>query len=300
MSDILNKEIEKIAVITDSCSDIPEELRAKYNIYVLPLLILCKDGEYRDGVDITAQDIYERLKTELPKTSTPKGEEIENLFIELEKNGYKKAIAVMLSGGLSGTANHVRLAAEESNLDVCVVDSKSGSIGTGAIALQAAIWLEEGMEYEQLCKKVTTLFKHTHVFFSIDTLEYLQKGGRIGKATAMVGTALNIKPILSFEEGGEICTAAKVRGRKLVEKKLLQLVEEKMNLEGTPNCKYNLMIADGGAPEERDALEEKITKLFPDYQNLFPAKIGAGLSTYLGDGMLGAGIQFLAEDSVDM
>ena len=117
-------------------------------------------------------------------------------------------------------------------------------------------------------------------------------GGRIGKATAMVGTALNIKPILSFEEEGEICTPAKVRGRKLVEKKLLQLVEEKMNLEENRNCKYNLMIADGGAPEERDALEEKITKLFPDYQNLFRAKIGAGLSTYLGDGMLGAGVQF--------
>ena len=182
MSDVRNKEVEKIAVITDSCADIPKELQERYNIYVLPLLIICKDGEYRDGVDITAQDIYEKLKTELPKTSTPKGEEIENLFIQLEKNGYKKAIAIMLSGGLSGTANHVRLAAEESNLEVCVVDSKSGSIGTGAMALQTAIWLEEGMEYGQLCERVTGLCKSTYVFFSIDTLEYLQKGGRIGKA----------------------------------------------------------------------------------------------------------------------
>lgn len=300
MSDMPNGKIEKVAVITDSCSDIPEDLKVKYNIYVLPLLIICKDGEYRDGIDITAKDIYEKLKTELPKTSTPKGEEIEYLFTDLKKKGYKKAIAVMLSGGLSGTANHVRLAAEESDLEICVVDSKTGSIGTGAIALQAAIWLEEGMKYVQLCEKVTELCRHTHVFFSIDTLEYLQKGGRIGKAAAMVGTALNIKPILSFEKEGEICMAAKVRGRKLVEKRLLQLLEEKMNLEDSAECKYNLMIADGGAPEERDALEEKIVKMFPNYQKLFRAKIGAGLSTYLGDGMLGAGIQFLTDDSVDI
>lgn len=284
---------EKIAIITDSCADVPEDLRSKYNIFVLPMMISCQDGNYRDGIDIYAEDIYERLKTELPKTSTPTGEDIESLLLELKKKGYRKAIAIMLSGGLSGTVNHMRLSVEESGLEVCVVDSKSASIGYGSIVLQTAMWLAEGVAYTELCSRVYKLCNDTKVFFSIDTLEYLQKGGRIGKATALVGTALSIKPILSFDEEGEIYTPAKVRGRKLVEKKLLSLVEEQLAKEENAGRNYNIVVADGGAAEERVELESKMKELFPNYRHLFRAKIGAALSTYLGDGLLGAGVQFV-------
>lgn len=285
--------MEQIAIVTDSCADVPEEWREKYNIYVLPMVITCQDGEYKDGVTICAEDIYERLKTELPKTSTPTGEDMEKLFDELKGQGMEKVIAIMLSGGLSGTVNHMRLAAEDAGLETCVVDSKSASIGCGAIVLQTAIWVEEGMSYAELCESVKRLCTNTTVFFSIDTLEYLQKGGRIGKATAIVGTALSIKPILSFDEDGEIYTPAKVRGHKLVEKKLLSLVEEKISNPAYQGKRYNIVVADGGAPEERDKLEEKLKEMFPDYQRLFCARIGAALSTYLGDGLLGAGVQFI-------
>ncbi|MCM1159536.1 MAG: DegV family protein [Bacteroidales bacterium] len=287
------EEKQKIAIITDSCADVPEELRVKYNIFVLPMIISCQDGEYRDGLDIHAEDIYERLKAELPKTSTPTGEDIENLLEQLEREGYDKAIAVMISGGLSGTVNHMRLSVEEAALEVCVIDSHSASIGNGVIVLQAAIWREEGMSYTELCDKVKKLCANTRVFFSIDTLEYLQKGGRIGKATALVGTALSIKPILSFDEEGEIYTPAKVRGHKLVEKKLLSLVEEQKNASAYTKKQYNLVVADGGVPEEGDELEQRMKEMFPDYRHLFRAKIGAALSAYLGPGLLGAGIQFL-------
>ena len=296
MSDMKNAGTEKIAIITDSCADVPEDLKQKYSIYVLPMIITCQDGEYQDGIDIHAEDIYEKLKTELPKTSTPTGAEIENLIAQLEKAGYTQAIAIMISSGLSGTVNHMRLSVEDTGLQVCVIDSKQASIGTGAIALQAAMWLEEGAGFQELCAKVEELCKNTSVFFSIDTLEYLQKGGRIGKATAMIGTALSIKPVLSFDEEGEIYTPAKVRGRKLVEKKLLQLVEEKITDREHQHDRYNLIVADGGAPEERKELEKKIKQMFPNYENLFCAKIGAALSTYLGDGLLGAGVQFIGND----
>jgi len=296
MSDMKDTGTEKIAIITDSCADVPEDLKQKYSIYVLPMIITCQDGEYQDGIDIHAEDIYEKLKTELPKTSTPTGAEIENLIAQLEKAGYTQAIAIMISSGLSGTVNHMRLSVEDTGLQVCVIDSKQASIGTGAIALQAAMWLEEGAGFQELCAKVEELCKNTSVFFSIDTLEYLQKGGRIGKATAMIGTALSIKPVLSFDEEGEIYTPAKVRGRKLVEKKLLQLVEEKITDREHQHDRYNLIVADGGAPEERKELEKKIKQMFPNYENLFCAKIGAALSTYLGDGLLGAGVQFIGND----
>lgn len=288
-----DRNAERIAVITDSCADVPEDLRKRYGIFVLPMIISCKDGEYKDGIDIQAEDVYEKLKTEIPKTSTPTGEDIENLLDELKRTGYDKAIAILLSGGLSGTVNHMRLAAEEADLEICVIDSLSASIGNGAIVLQTAIWQEKGMPYAELCEKVKELCNNTKVFFSIDTLEYLQKGGRIGKATALVGTALSIKPILSFDGEGEIYTPAKVRGHKLVEKKLLSLVEECAKAPENAGRHYNIVVADGGAPEEGEELEHKMRELFPDYQSLFRAKIGAALSTYLGDGLLGAGIQFL-------
>lgn len=283
---------DKIAIITDSCADVPEELRKQYGIYVMPMLIICEDGEYRDGVDITAEDIYERLKTELPKTSTPMGGEIENLLKQIKEDGYNKAVAVLISEGISSTTNHVRLAAEEEeDLEVCILNSYQASLGEGAIAIQAAIWAKE-LPYEELCDRVTALCKDTHVYFSIDTLEYLQKGGRIGKVTAVVGTALSIKPVLSFDEDGEIYTPVKVRGRKLVEKKLLQLVEEQFHDEKNEGKKYTVLVADGGAPEECDALEAKLREQYPDCENFFRAKIGATLSAYVGPGLLGAGIQF--------
>lgn len=283
---------EKIAVITDSCADVPPELAEKYHLFILPMQIICTDGVYRDGVDIRAEEIYERLKKELPKSSTPSGADVEDTFAEIKKQGYTKAAAILLSGGLSGTVNHVRLEAEElEGLEVEVYDSRQGSIGIGAIALQAAQYVEEGMGFEELKGRIEKLIAGTKVFFSINTLEYLQKGGRIGKAAALAGMFLDIKPILSFDEEGEIYTAAKVRTRRQVEKRLLQLVEE-LKEEGRP---YNLVVADGGAPAERDALEQKLTERMPECRRLYRAKIGAALSIYLGSGLLGAGIQYLDE-----
>lgn len=145
------------------------------------------------------------------------------------------------------------------------------------------------MEFEELKEKVERLIERTKVFFSIDTLKYLKRGGRIGKAAALAGTLLDIKPVMSFDEDGEIYAAAKVRSRKGVEKRLLQLMED-VKREG---CPYNLMVADGGAAEEREALEEKLKERFPDYQAIYRTKIGAALSVHLGPGLLGAGIQYL-------
>lgn len=283
---------EKVAIITDSCADVPKELIKKHHLFVLPMQIVCEDGMYRDGVDIEAEEIYQRLSKELPKSSTPSGADVEDLFEEVKRQGYEKAIAILLAGGLSGTVNQVRLLAEEcEGLSIAVYDSKEASIGIGAIALQAAKYAESGMSFEELKNKVEGLIAGTKVFFSIDTLEYLKKGGRIGKMTALAGTLLDIKPVMSFDEDGEIYAAAKVRSRKGVEKRLLQLLED-CRKEGRP---YNLMVADGGAPKEREALEEKVKELFPDYRELYRAKIGAALSIYLGSGLLGAGIQYLDE-----
>lgn len=283
-------QTEKIAIITDSCADVPQDLAEKYHIFVIPMKIICPDGEYRDGIDIHTEDIYRRQKTESLKSSTPSGADVEDTLAEIRRRGYTKAVALLLAGGLSSTVNHIRLAVEETEgLEVEVYDSKQASIGNGAIALQAAQYVEEGTGFEELKKKIERMIEGTKVFFAIDTLEYLKKGGRIGKVAALAGTLLDIKPIMSFDEEGEIYAAAKVRSKKAVEKRLLHLVED-YRKEGRP---YNLLIADGGAPQEREELEKKLVELFPDYNTIYRTKIGAALSIHLGSGLLGAGIQYL-------
>ena len=131
---------QKIALLTDSCADLSPQLAAENQVFVVPLRILCKDGEYRDGVDIHAADIYARLRSgELPQTSLPAAQDISDSFDAIAAAGYDGVIALMLSGGLSGTYNMVRLLAEERrDLTIRVYDSVSGSLGTCMMILQLA------------------------------------------------------------------------------------------------------------------------------------------------------------------
>ncbi|MBR7150676.1 MAG: DegV family EDD domain-containing protein, partial [Oscillospiraceae bacterium] len=133
---------QKIAVITDSCADVPPELAKELDIYVIPLQIVYSDRTYQAGVDISAQEVYDRLSTEIPKTSLPSGEMILNTFEQIKNAGFEKAIAVMLSSGLSGTCNLVRRLGEEfEELEIVTFDTLSGSLGSGGIAMRLAEYI---------------------------------------------------------------------------------------------------------------------------------------------------------------
>ena len=282
----------KIALLTDSCADLSPQLAEENHIHVVPLRIHCADGEYRDGVDISPADIYRRLRSgELPKTSLPTGEDIEALFDQLAAEGYDGVIAVMLSGGLSGTYNLTRLLAEErKDLEIRVYDSVSGSLGVGITMLQLAADLRSGASWRELTKKrVPQLIGNTYPFFSVDTLEYLQKGGRIGKITALAGTMFQIKPLISFAPDGQLQSVAKVRGRRQVQDKLIDLVVRACG----DHRKYNLAVANGGAPEEMVELKEKLKQALPNYDHIWEGELDGTLSVYIGDGVLGAGVQVL-------
>jgi len=283
---------QKIALLTDSSCDLSHKILKKHHIFTVPLRIRCADGEYSDGVDITAADVYRRLKAgELPKTSLPVGEDIEGVFRAIREEGYDGCIALQLSGGLSGTFNMVRLLAEEQrDLTVRVYDSVSGSLGMGAMLLQLAEDIRAGMDWETLNeKRVPQLIANTHPFFSVDTLEYLQKGGRIGKVTALAGTVLQIKPIISFAPDGQLASVAKVRGRKQVMQKLVALAVEAAG----DHKKYNLAVANGGAPEEMAELKKMLTQALPHYDHIWDGELDATLSVYIGDGILGTCVQNL-------
>ena len=205
---------KKIALLTDSSADLRWDQARENNIFFVPLRILCEDGEYLDGVNITGPDIYQRLHNgELPQTSLPRVEDFSAKLREIFDLGYDGVIAVMLSSGLSGTYNLARILAgecAEQGYAMKVFDSVSGALGQGMTVLQLAEDIKNGMDWEELTeRRAPQLIANTYPFFSVDTLEYLVKGGRIGKVTAMAGTMLQIKPIKRFH-----------------------------NLPGKPGCKY--------------------------------------------------------------
>ena len=282
----------KIAILTDSCADLSEELRAGKPIYTVPLKIACRDGEYFDGVDIFAPDIYRRLEAgELPKTSLPDFFTADRILSRIKAEGYERVLAIHLSSGLSGTYNMIRLLCESRHdLEIAVFDSLSGALGMGISVLQAWEDIENGMSWDELVKeRVPRLLANTFPFFSVDTLEYLAKGGRIGKVTAMAGTMLNIKPLITFAADGQLQSIAKVRGRKAVQDKLIELVRKSLG----DHKRYNLAVANGGAPEEMAQLRARMEQLFPNYDHFWQGEMDATLSVYIGCGALGAGVQVL-------
>lgn len=284
---------QKIAILTDSCADLSPRLAEENHIFIVPLRILCADGEYLDGVNIRGEDIYARLRAgELPQTSLPAGEDIAKALRQIVAEGYDGVIAVMLSGGLSGTYNLVRVIAEECRglLPVRVFDSASGSLGLGMTVLQLAEDIRNGMDWAELTeRRAPQLIAGAHPFFSVDTLEYLQKGGRIGKVTATAGMLLQIKPILAFADDGQLTSVAKVRGRRQVVDKLVELTVKACG----DHKRYNLAVANGGAPEEMALVREKLTAALPNYDHIWEGEIDGTLSVYIGDGVLGAAVQVL-------
>lgn len=283
---------QKIAILADSCCDIPAQQAAEKGFFIVPLRILANDGEYADGVDIFSPDIYRRLDAgETLKTSLPAGLFVEGVLDQIKAQGYEKVIALMLSSGLSGTYNLLRITAEARNdLEIAVYDTKNGSLGIGMMIFQLLEDIENGMDWESLTtRRVPQLIANTYPFFSVDTLEYLQKGGRIGRITAMAGTMLNIKPILSFAEDGQLKNVAKVRGMKQVQEKYLETIR---SLKGE-HKRFNLAVANGAAPEHMASLRAQMKEAFPGYDHFWEGEIGATLSVYIGPGILGAAITVL-------
>lgn len=283
---------EKIAFLVDSCAEMEPRHRKGVPVYVVPLRIGCADGSFNDGEDIFAKDIYRRLERgELPKTSLPDMIRVAETLVRIKADGYERVIALPLSSGLSGTHNMIRLQCEEhKDLTTVVFDTCSGAIPLGGIVLQLWEDIQEGMSWEELVEqRAPHLLKNNFPFFSVDTLEYLQKGGRIGKITALAGTLLSIKPIITFAPDGQLVNVAKVRGRKQVQGKLIELVKEHVG----DHRDFNLLVANGGAEEEMKQLKKDLMAAIPGCRHIWDSHIDATLSVYIGSGVLGACIQLL-------
>jgi len=285
---------EKIAFLVDSTADLlPEYLKEK-PIYTVPLRISCVDGEYNDGENITNEDVYRRQERgELPKTSLPDLVRVAETLDKIRQDGYRHVLALPLSSGLSGTYSMIRMQClERDDIDAVACDAKSGALGLGMIVLQLWDEIRDGLGWDELVHvRAPFLCDNTFPYFSVDTLEYLQKGGRIGKITALAGTLLSIKPLIGFSEDGQLVSVAKARGRRQVPEKLIELVKKHAAGRDAP---FNLAVENGGDPQGMEALADRLNAAIPGCRKFFKANMDATLATYVGRGMLGACIQFLA------
>jgi DegV family protein with EDD domain len=274
--------LNKIALVADSTSDLSLEQIEKYNIHVLPLRIIYKDREYIDRVNITPDEVYDNLAVEVPSTSLPSMEDIDGLFTRLKEEGYSHVIAVTISSGLSGTNNIVKLASENHpEMKIVIFDSLALSLGAGAIILECGKLISEGKSFEEIVAELPLTRDRIKLFYVLDTLKYLIKGGRIGKVAGTIGEFLNLKPIISVNEEGVYYTHSKVRGRKQSITKLIDIVRESLS-EG----KAKVWVLHGGAKEEGRQLYETISKL-PNITELGFSDISPVAGVHTGPGLLG-------------
>lgn len=289
----MNKQ--KIAVLADSGSDVPKEIIEKYNVKVIPLKIIFKEGEYIDKVTITADEVYTKMKNEIPTTSLPGADDIKQILDDIKAEGYEKVLAVTISSGLSGTYNMVRLVAEDyEGLDIFAVDTKNIGIGSGFTAIEAARLADEDVEWETIKEKLLRMVERSKVFFHVPTLEYLQKGGRIGLVTSVVGSLLNLKPIISCNDEGIYYTVAKVRGTKKSIEKMVQLAQE----FAEPSKKYNLALVYGGegAVKEAEKIKQELMSRLTNFKEIFFDQVSPALGVHTGPGLIGVGVQLLEDE----
>ena len=249
--------MEKIALITDSTCGLPDESIEKYNIRVARLKIIYKSAEYIDGITITANEVYSRLNEELPTTSMPSVQDICDIYETLLNEGYTHVIAMPISSGLSGTINSFRIAASEyeDKITSFVFDTKILSMAVGLSVIEIGKMIESGKDFKYICTAIPKLREDTSMYFTVDTLEYLIKGGRIGKVTGSVGQLLNLKPIITMDEDGKYTNHSKVRGSKKAFNTLLDLATNILD-----QGKGKVIIMTGTMQEEAKKLEEILFK----------------------------------------
>lgn len=277
----------KIHIVTDSTSDLRVDVIEKYNLHVVPLNIQIGGESFLDRVDLQPQEFLELMKNtpELPKSSQPSPGVFKELYDRLGKDG-GQVLSIHMTGGMSGTVESARTAAELSDTDVTVIDSRYISYALSFQVIEAAEMAQQGKSMEEIVERVNRVRDNTKLFVVVDTLENLVKGGRIGKGRAMIGSFLKIKPIASLD-GGEYTPVSKARSYKQVVQYLMNEFSERT--AGKTVKGVGIVHADGQSMAEplRDKIQEcGFSEIKYDYTT--PV-----ISTHTGIGAIG--FMFYAE-----
>lgn len=277
--------MSKIALVTDSTTYMPPELVKKYNISVAPQVLIWGDQTYKDGVDIESHEFFTRLKTAkvMPTTSQVAVISFQEIFQDLVDKGYD-VLALLVSSRLSGTVQSAMQAKDLMNSareKVNVVDSQSVAMALGFQVLAVARALEEGASLKDAIALAEKSYQYTGVFFAVDTLEFLHRGGRIGSAQRFLGTMLNMKPILAIQDG-RVEGIDRIRTKNKAQDRVLELVVEKV-AGRTP---VRLATLHANAAEDARALLTRAEQTLNPVESIF-TEVSPTVGTHAGPGTVG-------------
>ncbi len=272
-----------VRIVTDSSADLPAELVQQHQITVLPCYVVVDDETLKDGVDIQADDFYRRLQAggPTPTTAQPTVADFQAVYQDLTSQG-DQVVSIHVSRKLSGTLNSAEQA--KGSLDgeaVEIIDSRLAAMPLGLVVLEAAALAAEGGSHQEVAEKVRQGLDLHHGLFALDTLEFLQKGGRIGKAQAFLGSVLNVKPILRLHEG-EAHPVERPRNRERAMHRLVELVKELGPVR-------RMAVIHSTDAERMAVLKQELIGLLPADQ-IIEARFGSTLGTYIGPDALGVAI----------
>ncbi|MBA4602406.1 DegV family protein [Thermoactinomyces mirandus] len=288
--------MEKVKIITDSTADIPKQLAKDLGISVIPINVHVAGKCYQDGLTISPNEFYRKMRSieELPTTSQPSPLDIVGAYKKAINNGAKQILSLHISSKMSGTYQSCLLAksmVEEEFPDVTieVVDCKTVTYALGIIVVMVARAAQEGRAFSELMHLAERIREVELLLATVDTLEYLHKGGRIGKAKALVGALLNIKPIITISDDGEIAVVDIARGQKKANQKIFELLKKKIPAGPVAVAALhadNKQLADLWMEKIEDLLEVK-EKVMVD--------IGPAVGTHCGPGTVACVVVSLDE-----
>ena len=276
----------KLAVITDSSAFLQAETLRKEDLFVLDIPVNIDGQEYVEGVNLTAQEFYEKMASasELPKTSQPSIAKLDEILSSLKAKGYTHALGLFLSSGISGFYQNIQYMKDEfEGLTIAFPDTRITSAPLGYMVESVFKWAEQGDDFESILDKVTEQIENTSAFIMVDDLDHLVKGGRLSNGAAILGNLLSIKPILYFNDQGVIEVYEKVRTEKKATKRLVEIVNE-----ATAIGNYQITVIHGNAPQKAADLRQ----LLIDggvATDVSIATFGSVIGTHLGEGSIALG-----------
>ena len=277
----------QIKIVTDSTADLSLEQVQRYGIKVVPITVTFGSDSYADGVDLNADQFYIKLTSEkvLPKTSQPSPEAFRQAYDEIGAEG-DSIFSIHISGKLSGTLNSAELASKIAKAEVIPIDTKTASQGIGRTVLIAAEAVKRGYKKEEIIALINKSIPNTFSVFAVDTLEYLQRNGRIGKAASLLGSLLQLRPILYADPEGMVAPYDKVRGRSQIIPSLVAAALKNR----APEMPINLSVVHSWNREGADELLSELKKHY-EIADLHIGMVGPAIGAHIGPGAVGLMIQ---------
>ncbi len=273
----------KIALLTDSTSDLPPALAQERDIFIIPQRVVWDNQTYLDGVELTSADFYQRLaqSTTLPETLPPSAADFAEAFREArDQSGAEHLLAILLSAKLSRSGSNAQAGARLVDFPVFVLDSQTVSMSLGFSVLAAADARDNGGSIDDMLEAARQIRRQTSLYFTLNTLEFLQRGGRIGAMQHILGRTLSVKPIMCIEDG-EIRLAENARGRVRAVQRMIELTAA-----ADERPPVRIAVTHGNAPDEAYELMDRLSTQFQT-EAILACSISPALGAHAGPGALG-------------